>query len=680
MADWEDAPTTAKAVDGWESAPSNVSAFMKGQTAPAVPWYKKAWQGATDMVYGAAQIGAHMPEEGVDANPAEAQKQQQERAATVDKIVQTREQTYQDQRKASGDTGFDWWRMGGNVASTLPLSAVGGVAGGATLAARLAGATLGGMTGGALQPVTEGDFGTEKAKQVAIGGGAGLVTGGAAEGASAGVKAFGSYLAKEFPENIQHHAVQAILRRFSDDKSAGGPTAQQALDLLNTARTEGKPLTLADLGGENVKQLGGYVARQPGESRNFVRSTLMGRDEGASSRLSADVSKYVSGGPSMHQTTEALIESRSAASAPLYDEAYAANQNVMTPAINRILDTPAGKKALVQAANKMRNDQTLVGRPDPALMEQINESGQLIPWKGGVASGLKLRTLDYVKRSLDDQIGTALKAGEKDDARILIGLKNEFVSELDKADVTGRAGPNSLKPEGGAYARARASYSGPSQSLNALEFGRNVFKATPEENAAAFAKLSPNDKEFARLGVADVLRERIAKTGFGGNEARALIKNAWTRDQLRPIFRTPEEFDKFTDAVMAEHTMADTTTRTLRGSQTAERLAEDNSPGNKAIHGAAKVAKDLATANWLGAVSNAWKLKRDLGMRQNPALNSEIARLLYTPNLSGATTGGQRLLGALPGPQTTNYLAPAAQSIRQLAPALAPTVGAAVAP
>ena len=56
----------------------------------------------------------------------------------------------------------------------------------------------------------------------------------------------------------------------------------------------------------------------------------------------------------------------------------------------------------------------------------------------------------------------------------------------------------------------------------------------------------------ARLGVADMLRERIAKTGFTGDESRAIVKNAWTREQLRPIVKSEEEFNKFVEAVMFE--------------------------------------------------------------------------------------------------------------------------------
>src|SRR5260370_29102409 len=50
-------------------------------------------------------------------------------------------------------------------------------------------------------------------------------------------------------------AATKIEKRFAQDAEGGGLTAQGALDKMNEARAVGKPLTLADLGGENVKGL-----------------------------------------------------------------------------------------------------------------------------------------------------------------------------------------------------------------------------------------------------------------------------------------------------------------------------------------------------------------------------------------------------------------------------------------
>lgn len=93
----------------------------------------------------------------------------------VDARVQAREEAYQAGRAAAGDTGTDWWRIGGQVASTLPLAAA-MPAGSGLAGAAAAGAGQGAVLG-ALQPVTSGDFTDEKKQQVETGALLGAITG-----------------------------------------------------------------------------------------------------------------------------------------------------------------------------------------------------------------------------------------------------------------------------------------------------------------------------------------------------------------------------------------------------------------------------------------------------------------------------------------------------------------------
>lgn len=89
-------------------------------------------------------------------------------ASRVDKEVQDREATI----RAGEPEGRDWARLGGNLASGLanPLNFVPGV--GPVVKGMMIGAGA-----GMAEPVTEGDYATEKAKQVAIGAGLGAGTG-----------------------------------------------------------------------------------------------------------------------------------------------------------------------------------------------------------------------------------------------------------------------------------------------------------------------------------------------------------------------------------------------------------------------------------------------------------------------------------------------------------------------
>jgi hypothetical protein len=103
---------------------------------------------------------------------------------------------------------------------------------------------------------------------------------------------------------------------MTQDAAAGGPTAQDMLDLLNAAPD--KPQALVDVAGENVRQYAGNIARQPGEGRQFARSQLEGRDVGAGSRLAGDVGVGISSGGSPYTVADALMSARAAAATPKY--------------------------------------------------------------------------------------------------------------------------------------------------------------------------------------------------------------------------------------------------------------------------------------------------------------------------------------------------------------------------
>jgi hypothetical protein len=83
----------------------------------------------------------------------------------VGEMVTQEQQAYQAGRAARGEEGFDVGRLGGNVVSgIIPGAAATRLAG-----TGVRGAALAGGATAALQPVTEGDFAMEKAKQVAGG-------------------------------------------------------------------------------------------------------------------------------------------------------------------------------------------------------------------------------------------------------------------------------------------------------------------------------------------------------------------------------------------------------------------------------------------------------------------------------------------------------------------------------
>lgn len=116
-----------------------------------------AMVGAADPVVGLTQLVANAAGQGDKVNP----------------VISEKEAAYQSNRKALGRDGFDAARLAGNVAISAPVG--GGVAAPASLLGKVVQGAGMGAAFGAANPVTSGDFWSQKGLQTglgAIGGGA----------------------------------------------------------------------------------------------------------------------------------------------------------------------------------------------------------------------------------------------------------------------------------------------------------------------------------------------------------------------------------------------------------------------------------------------------------------------------------------------------------------------------
>lgn len=129
-----------------------------GQTTKPAEAPSGFMQGLTDPLYGAAQAVGKVLEQVPESVTVMGRPVAASARAFSEKVVPQREQQYQAQRTASGQDGLDVGRIAGNVIN--PANLVGGLR---------AAPVVAGAIQGAMQPVTEGDYTTEKAGQVATG-------------------------------------------------------------------------------------------------------------------------------------------------------------------------------------------------------------------------------------------------------------------------------------------------------------------------------------------------------------------------------------------------------------------------------------------------------------------------------------------------------------------------------
>ena len=456
-----------------------------------------------------------------------------------------------------------------------------------------------------------------------------LAGAGVGAGLGAGIGAAGYPIMKG--AGLLYDAGKGAVQRWANPETAALGRFSQAMGRDETTagrmgarlRELGPQATLADVGGENVTSLARAAAGTPGPAKNRASMVLKGRTAGESERIGKSIQKGLE--PEDYFLAEdQLVDKLRSRAAPYYEEAYKRFQAIDTPEVNRVLETPAGRQALKGAAQKMQNDMTLAGRVDPELTAALKEAAEvgLAETTGsGVAKGLKLRTLDYVKRELDDMIEAAKRSGRKDDARIFTGLKGKLVSSLD--DATG--GANSP------YAKARQVYGEDATVLKALEEGRDFTKLDPEIIGRQLAKLPDAAKEAYRSGAARAIMDIVNKTPDTASAATRLYNNSLMRQRLRAVFPDQASYNGIAKTLTAEMRFKQTENRVLGGSPTAEKLAEQKDLGGIVGSVGSILGSNIPGTHSLVGAAVGRKIINSLG-GSDEAVNRTLVKMLLSRN------------------------------------------------
>lgn len=167
--------------------------------------------------------------------------------------------------------------------------------------------------------------------------------------------------------------------------------------------------------------------------------------------------------------------------------------------------------------------------------------------------------IDETKRVLDDNIGTALNAGRRNEARNLIRLKNELVAEAD-----------SQLPE---YASARRLYAGKAAIEDAAKLGSTIFKIDARELQNLASAMNPQERNAYILAAKDAIINQIDRTGMNRNQVQALFGRNGDAMKLATLFDSQRSMQRFMDSLKREADFALTRNAVIGNSTTAEQLS-----------------------------------------------------------------------------------------------------------
>ena len=193
--------------------------------------------------------------------------------------------------------------------------------------------------------------------------------------------------------------------------------------------------------------------------------------------------------------------------------------------------------------------------------------------------------LDYLKRALGDKIDTAQSAGNRDDARIYGGLKDELLGAIQ----------NHPDPQiAQAYSAARNAYAGPSREIDALNAGQQALgdNVTREQMARDFGALGTDgERAQYRAGLFNAMREKLGQKSDTANFVNTIAGNQALRDKFAIVAPHQAALDNFNKVLdRARQTFTEAQRPTVEGwhsaLQSLDAKAANGDPGVNAARNA----------------------------------------------------------------------------------------------
>lgn len=364
----------------------------------------------------------------------------------------------------------------------------------------------------------------------------------------AGKRAVG--LGGTFAERADQKLLQALQR--------DGISPADALARLQTIKSSNyKPETIIELGGENTRRLADIVAQYPGASQ-VARTLAEERTAGAPQRILQDFRSAFQANTDAMQLADSLIKQRSEIAKPLYQKAYQEGGVIQNDRIMELMKLPAFDDAYQRARRIAAYD----GIELPKSAAEIDKLG-----------GFDLRTLDYVKRGLDDVIYNAKTPTSgigKTELGKLKERRTEFVNLIDET------GPES-------YKQARRAFAGPTEVYDAIEEGRKFATVDARQLAKLFQGLSEAEKEGFKIGVYDSIQMNISKGADGADVLRRVWGSPEKRSQMK-VLLGEDTYNDLSQQLLREKVIRQTDVKITGGSQTQPRtLAQREFEGQEEL-------------------------------------------------------------------------------------------------
>ena len=357
------------------------------------------------------------------------------------------------------------------------------------------------------------------------------------------------------------------------EKTASGTDAKDAAagvlartgvapaDLLaRKARDEaqGIPSVLAQTNPE-LMAIAEKAANKNKEASKTLRDEMASINEGAIERVKAQNTQKIGKG-NYYDDLDAINKDLKEKTRPLYEEAHSFG-TVNDPKINVLLKEPEFAAYFDKAKQIARAEElaAITKGEDPSKYK-LQDIYTFTNAPDGTITGVRTsqlpdaRTLDYMKRAMDDTITSAYSSDKSTIKSTIPALKDTREGFLKLVD---EAVP--------AYKEARKFYSGKMDLADAMDKGKNEFKNLDHEEVVKYIKgLNDGEKEAFKAGALRDMYDRIIGPKQV-NPGYELIQSPKDQKKLEALFDgNKNNFDLYKAALQRESQMYGETSKFLK--------------------------------------------------------------------------------------------------------------------
>ena len=427
---------------------------------------------------------------------------------------------------------------------------------------------------------------TPLAKAALLGGGTGLVSGaGAADELSdvplnaAGTGAFGvvtSPLAllggkavgggsRWITNRFTHSRASSAEEAAGDVLHAGLRRAGLTPDELAAKAAEDRALGIPTMLGDYLVDGADAALRVPSAGRSAHLEALYDRQMGARERTQSQLNKAFGRPQEFYDTEEKLLNAGRARANDVYDAAYAVG-DIRDPRIIDMLKGDSMRKfwTRAKAIADLDAEAAVARGEDPTpyklkpLFEEVDDGGGYSAIRRTDAVP-DVRTLDYIKKGMSDEIDSLYKGTSSAGKQQATGLKELYKAFVKRVD--------EIVPE---YKAARQVYAGDMEIREALEAGRTITKMVPAQVRKLMKGASAGELDALKTGAYEGFRKMIDDPTTNRNWGKIFSMPGKARDNLRTIL-PKKEFDLLQTIFNRESEIFSTSGSRMAGSQTIGR-------------------------------------------------------------------------------------------------------------